>query len=270
MWTLVMLGCSLFAEPESPPGPAAPTDAPPSVPDATPVGVDPTEPRYAASHILVAWQGAVEAPASVTRSEAEARALAESLRERAASEPFEALAKQHSDDPSGRRGGRLGVWRTGTMVPEFERVVAAARPGELAPLVRTPFGWHVVRRDAIEEVRIAHIQVSWEGALRSGSTRTRDEARRAIDGVRERLAAGEAFAAIARELSDDASASSGGDLGVIGRGQMVPAFEDAAFGLGEGATSDVIETPYGFHLLRRLPLTAPPESPPGSSDRPAD
>jgi peptidyl-prolyl cis-trans isomerase SurA len=249
MWSLMLLACGLL------PGevPVAPSPAPSPATVAEPsVGVEPTEPRYAGSHILIAWSGAVQAPAGTTRSEQEARLLAEQLRARAERESFEELARSHSDDPSGRRGGSLGVWLTGTMVPDFERAIAAIQPGELGPIVRTPFGWHVIRRDAIHEVEIAHIQIAFQGALRADTSRTRDEALASIQAVAGRLAAGEDFAAIARELSDDSSGAAGGELGRIARGQMMPAFEDAAFALDPGATSPIVETPYGFHLLRRL------------------
>ena len=53
------------------------------------------------------------------------------------------------------------------------------------------------------------------------------------------------------ENSDCPSGRQGGDLGTFGRGQMVGAFEDAAFGLAVGETSGVVETDFGYHLIRR-------------------
>ncbi len=80
---------------------------------------------------------------------------------------------------------------------------------------------------------------------------TREAARKAIEEAAKRIAAGEDFAAVAREVSDDeATASSGGDLGVFERGKMVQAFEDAAFALKEGEVSGVVETPFGYHLIQ--------------------
>jgi parvulin-like peptidyl-prolyl isomerase len=61
----------------------------------------------------------------------------------------------------------------------------------------------------------------------------------------------EDFAAVAREYSDCPSGRQGGDLGMFGRGQMVAEFETAAFGLEIGETSDVVETDFGYHLIRR-------------------
>lgn len=245
MLILLVLACSETPSPPPPaPEPIPEEPAPPPLPD-------PTEPRYAGSHILLSWKGAVQAPPGVTRSREEARARAAELHLRALSGDFAALAEEHSDGPSAARGGRLGTWTTGTMDPAFERAVASVAPGEVGPVVETPFGFHIVRRDAIEEVEIAHLLVGWSGARRSDASRTREQARARIESLRDRLEAGESLSELAREHSDDGSAPAGGSLGRIARGQMVPAFEDAAFVLGVGERSGIVETPYGFHILLR-------------------
>ncbi|HNZ39068.1 MAG TPA: peptidylprolyl isomerase, partial [Candidatus Latescibacteria bacterium] len=78
-------------------------------------------------------------------------------------------------------------------------------------------------------------------------------ARRVLDAARERLAAGEDFASVARALSQDpGSAQFGGDLGFFGRGQMVPEFETAAFSLDSGQVSGPVLTEYGLHLIQNL------------------
>ena len=51
--------------------------------------------------------------------------------------------------------------------------------------------------------------------------------------------------------SNEPSGQRGGELGVFGRGQMVPAFDQVAFGLAVGQISDVVETPFGFHVIQR-------------------
>jgi parvulin-like peptidyl-prolyl isomerase len=69
--------------------------------------------------------------------------------------------------------------------------------------------------------------------------------------ILERARAGEDFAALAREHSDDsATAGNGGDTGFFHRGQMVPAFEEAAFALQAGEISELVETPFGVHIIR--------------------
>jgi parvulin-like peptidyl-prolyl isomerase len=69
--------------------------------------------------------------------------------------------------------------------------------------------------------------------------------------ILERARAGEDFAALAREFSDDyATKKAGGDTGLFQRGEMVPAFEAVAFALQPGEISDPVETVFGVHILR--------------------
>lgn len=99
-----------------------------------------------------------------------------------------------------------------------------------------------------------HVLVMHRGSERVPPTvtRTQAEARARADDVLRRARAGEDFAALARQFSDEpGAAQSGGDLGTFGHGQMVPPFEQAAFALPVGGTSDVVETPFGYHVIRR-------------------
>ena len=74
-----------------------------------------------------------------------------------------------------------------------------------------------------------------------------------IEGLRKRIVAGEKFAKIAAEASDDpGSAKAGGDLSFFRRGQMEPALEDAAFALAPGKLSQPVRTPYGWHLVETI------------------
>lgn len=71
-----------------------------------------------------------------------------------------------------------------------------------------------------------------------------------IEALRAELEGGAEFAALATENSDCPSASAGGDLGSFGRGQMVPEFEDAAFSQPIGSVGEVVETQFGYHLIK--------------------
>lgn len=74
-----------------------------------------------------------------------------------------------------------------------------------------------------------------------------------LEAIRKRLAAGEKFAKVAAETSDDPnSANSGGDLGFFRRGQMEPSLEDAAFSLAPGKLSAPVRTPFGWHLVETI------------------
>ena len=78
-------------------------------------------------------------------------------------------------------------------------------------------------------------------------------ARAKIDAVRKRIVAGEKFAKVAAEVSDDpGSAKGGGDLGFFRRGTMEQALEDAAFALEPGKLSQPVRTPFGWHLVEAI------------------
>ncbi|HEV8376332.1 MAG TPA: peptidyl-prolyl cis-trans isomerase [Candidatus Polarisedimenticolia bacterium] len=83
------------------------------------------------------------------------------------------------------------------------------------------------------------------------------KARKALQRVRS----GEDFAKVAKEISEDSTASSGGDVGYFTRDQMVREFAEAAWGLGVGQTSDPVRSPFGFHVIRLTDLQAAKEIP---------
>jgi peptidyl-prolyl cis-trans isomerase C len=116
--------------------------------------------RARASHILIAFEGSPAAPAEGALSDAAAKAKAEEIRARiAGGADFAEIAKTESDDRSAAaNGGSLGEFGRGQMVPEFENAVFSAKDGELTPVVRTQFGYHVIRVEkrttvGIDEVR---------------------------------------------------------------------------------------------------------------------
>lgn len=102
--------------------------------------------------------------------------------------------------------------------------------------------------DTAEQVRARHILVSLVPGFDEAATAA---ARARIDAIKVRLEAGEDFAAVAKEVSDDqGTKENGGDLGFFQRGAMVKGFEEAAFALEPGKLSGVVETDFGLHLIR--------------------
>jgi parvulin-like peptidyl-prolyl isomerase len=102
-----------------------------------------------------------------------------------------------------------------------------------------------------QTVRASHILLMYKGSDRSTATRSKAEAEQQIQALKAQIAGGADFAELARQHSDCPSKARGGDLGSFGRGQMVAAFETTTFGMPVGATSDVVETQFGYHLIRR-------------------
>jgi SecD/SecF fusion protein len=106
--------------------------------------------------------------------------------------------------------------------------------------------------DTEAKVSARHILVAYQGATNADEsiTRTKDEAYARIEEVKAKLNDGESIEDLAAEYSDDpGSKDKGGDLGSFGKGVMTEAFEDAAFALGKGETSEIIETEFGYHLI---------------------
>lgn len=210
--------------------------------------------ELAGAHILVMYQGSQRAPATITRTKEEALALAQEIAKKAqGGEDFAALAKEFSDGPSGPRGGDLGTWVQGRMVPEFDKAILGMEIGGVSDPVETAFGYHVITRKKVDKVSARHILVMHNDSMRKPPeiTRTKEEALARIEEVQQKLAAGQSFEDMAREYSDGPTGPRGGDLGSFGRGMMHPAFETAAFGLEVGGVSEVVETPFGYHLIQR-------------------
>jgi peptidyl-prolyl cis-trans isomerase D len=95
-------------------------------------------------------------------------------------------------------------------------------------------------------VKAQHIVFKTQGKTPEEIAKIKEKAQ----GVLERAKKGEDFGGLAKQYSEDATAPSGGDLGDFGHGQMPPEFEKAAFSLGVGAISDLVQTQIGFHIIK--------------------
>lgn len=98
-----------------------------------------------------------------------------------------------------------------------------------------------------EKIRARHILVR---VPKDADEEVLQAARKKIEGILEKVQGGEDFAELARMNSEDSSASRGGDLGYFEQGQMVKAFEDAAFALKPGETSGIVRSKFGFHIIK--------------------
>src|SRR4029077_17537493 len=104
-----------------------------------------------------------------------------------------------------------------------------------------------------EQVSVSHILIKTPLPGPDGKVDPKgvEEARRKAEDVLKQVKAGGTFADLAKKYSEDpGSAKDGGCLRFSGRGRTVPEFEKAAFSLAKGATSDLVQSSYGFHIIR--------------------
>ncbi|WP_298833697.1 peptidylprolyl isomerase [uncultured Piscinibacter sp.] len=169
-------------------------------------------------------------------------------------EAFEAVARELSEDANRAAGGVIGL-RSAERLPDvFVEVVRPLKPGEVAPdLLRTGAGFHVLKLvekregDAfrITQTRARHI------LLRPSAQLSVEAAQRRLVGFKQQIESGRAtFEALARENSEDGSASLGGDLGWANAGTFVPEFEEAMNRLPLNGLSDPVVSRFGVHLLQ--------------------
>lgn len=97
------------------------------------------------------------------------------------------------------------------------------------------------------EIRASHILAKVEDKEDDDEV---EEAKKKIEEVKAKLNAGEDFGELAKEYSDDSSAEEEGDIGYFKSGMMVSEFEEAAFNLSEGEISDIVESDFGFHIIK--------------------
>lgn len=209
--------------------------------------------EYHLGHILIAVPEAAP-PQRVQQAQQKAERLLAELRQGL---DFRQAAITLSDGAQALQGGDLG-WRKLEAIPSlFADLVPTMRPGEIQGPIRSPSGFHIIKlievrgeegeEHAISETRVRHI------LIRTNEVVDDAEARRRLALIKQKLAQGEEFAALAQAYSDDkASAVKGGELGWVTPEAVVPAFRAAMDRLQEGEISDPVQTPFGWHLIQVL------------------
>jgi parvulin-like peptidyl-prolyl isomerase len=119
----------------------------------------------AASHILLVTQGMPDSAKATVKKKADA------IRAQATSANFAELARKNSQDPGSKiKGGSLGTFAKGAMVPQFEQALLATKPGEISPVIETQFGYHIIRRPTFPEVRAEVVQASGQAGLQAAES----------------------------------------------------------------------------------------------------
>jgi parvulin-like peptidyl-prolyl isomerase len=213
--------------------------------------------------LIVTYTGAKNAPSEVKRSHDEALKRAQMVDTVAqmSGEHFAELTLKYSDRallPDNGAAPTLVERGNGMLDAKVERVAFALAIGEASKPVETDEGFVIVQRTETPtggptQIGARHILVAYRGSQRADPkiTRSREDARQLATQIANDVRAGKDWQQLWQEHSDEPSGQAGGDLGMFGRGQMVPAFEHAAFGLDVGQTSDPVETPFGFHVIQR-------------------
>ena len=195
-------------------------------------------------------------PEQIAARKARADEVARQLRTGA---DFAKTAATYSDAPDALKGGEIGWRDPNRLPPMFAEALLKLKPGQVTPVLRSTTGFHLLKlvekrkpapaddKDAVQQTHARHI------LLKVSPTMTAADAKRKLAELKERLDNKAAkFEELARLFSNDGSASKGGDLGWLYPGDTVPEFETAMNKLKPGEVSDVVETPFGYHLIEVL------------------
>lgn len=186
--------------------------------------------------------------------QAQARKVLERAR---AGEDFAALVRTYSDPTAQSNGGQLGLRSADRYPASFVEATRLLAPGEVADLVRSLAGFHILK--VVEKINagLPAMTVTQSHArhilLRPSAQLSENQARARLLDFKKQLQAGQAdFAALAREHSQDGSAAQGGDLGWTSPGMFVPEFETVMNQLAPGEVSEPLLSRFGLHLIQLL------------------
>jgi parvulin-like peptidyl-prolyl isomerase len=218
--------------------------------------------RIGARALIVTYQGAKNAPTDVQRSKAEARERASMVASiaRLSGQDFAELSLKYGDRPVLPESG-VGVLierGNGMLDSKVEAEAFGLSLEEASGPIETDAGYVIVQRtqappEPVAEIGARHILIAYQGAQRAAPTitRSRDEAKALAESIVREVRDGKDWDALWKDHSNEPGGRPGGDLGMFARGQMVPEFEQTAFALEIGQTSDVVETPFGYHVIQR-------------------
>lgn len=179
-----------------------------------------------------------------------------------AADKFMDIAPKTSDDPSVvDNRGDLNYFSSLDMVYPFETAAYTTKVGDVSPVVRTRFGYHILKiydkRESRGEIFVSHIMAKFG---KDATEQDKANAKTKIDELYGKLKAGQVFEDLARQFSDDKQTGDrGGQLQPFKSGKLPKSFEDAAFALkANGDYSNPVLTQYGWHIIKRNDLKGVP------------
>ncbi|SMG50654.1 peptidyl-prolyl cis-trans isomerase SurA [Marivirga sericea] len=180
--------------------------------------------------------------------------ISEVKRKFEAGESFEALARTYSEDPSATsNNGLLGWFTAFQMVYPFESAAYETQVGNISPIIRTQFGYHLIKindeRETLGRIKVAHIMKRFPPqASNEDSVNTE----KAVREIYAKLKKGENWFILATTESEDLNTKdNGGSLPWFGAGNLPSNLETAAFELeNKGDISRPVQSPYGWHILK--------------------
>lgn len=218
------------------------------------------EKKYKASHILFQLEptkmdeNASDEEKQKATEEAAKKEAEEALKKIREGADFAKLAEELSDDPSsGDKGGSLGEFPKGTMVPEFEAALEKLKPGELSEPVKSPFGYHIIRLDQKTDERIKPLAEVKDAVIQSiKETKARQKARRIVKRIYSSTQKGSSFsqAAVDQNVPVTTSDLISRQKHILPDVGQAPEFFNAAFTLADEQVSDPINTFEASFILK--------------------
>jgi peptidyl-prolyl cis-trans isomerase SurA len=171
-------------------------------------------------------------------------------------EDFAKVAAAYSDAPDALSGGNLGVRPIDRLPTLYADAATKLEPGQISEVLRSSAGFHLLKLVDKRGGKLAPRNTQQTHArhilIKTTELVSDAEAKRKIDEIKARLNNGASFAELAKQHSNDMSASKGGDLGWLDQGVTVPEFEKAMNALPVNTVSAPVKSPFGWHLIEVL------------------